>query len=151
MHSHYSRLEKWISARWASKSEFARQSDISPQQLSEYLKGNKRPGGEMLEKWASLGLNIHWYLTGIGEMDAPSHQSTEPIFIVRGDAVLAWDEVVEILRDKQIESDAGAAVIHHGPGTIDTVVEVIERKLDREDPERRTRKRGGEEEVIKKN
>lgn len=52
--SHYSRLEEWIAARWASKSEFARQSGISPQQLSEYLKGNKRPGGEILERWALL-------------------------------------------------------------------------------------------------
>jgi len=145
MHSHYSRLEKWISVRWASKSEFARQSGISPQQLSEYLKGNKRPGGEMLEKWATLGLNIHWYLTGLGEMDAPSHQITEPIFIVQGAASVAWNDVVEVLRDKQIKI---TPVTHLGPGTIDTVLDVIEKKLDQEDPERRTRKGGGEEEVA---
>lgn len=136
--SHYSRLEKWIGARWASKSEFARQSDISPQQLSEYLKGNKRPGGEMLERWASLGLNIHWYLTGSGDMDAPSHQATEPIFIVRGEAVLAWNDVVEILRDRQTQAyDKAVPVISLGPGTINTVLGVIERKLNAEDPERR--------------
>lgn len=50
------------------KSDFAKKLNITPQALQKYLKGERMPLPDLLEKLNSLGCNINWLLTGEGEM-----------------------------------------------------------------------------------
>lgn len=39
---------------------------MSPQQLNAYLSGIRTPSSDILRRWADLGMNINWLLTGRG-------------------------------------------------------------------------------------
>lgn len=51
-----------------SKQEFARAINISPSKLSIYMSGGYLPSSETLQRIAKIGVNVHWLLTGEGEM-----------------------------------------------------------------------------------
>jgi transcriptional regulator with XRE-family HTH domain len=47
---------------------------MTPQQLNDYLSGRRKPGADVLARWAELGLDLAWYLNGTGQMDAASRE-----------------------------------------------------------------------------
>lgn len=48
--------------------EFAKLIGVTPQKISAYTSGVNLPNGETLQKIARVGINVHWLLTGEGEM-----------------------------------------------------------------------------------
>lgn len=99
------RLGKWSDARFRSRSELARESGMTPQQLNDYLSGRRKPGADVLSRWAELGLDLAWYLNGTGQMDAASHEfvplniAVSPGSRVRSmeDPVATIDQIDELL------------------------------------------------------
>lgn len=65
-----SRLRAFIEAEYGKRKlgVFAEDAGITPSQLSEYLKDKYVPRDETLKRFADLGLNLHWLITGEGEM-----------------------------------------------------------------------------------
>ena len=63
------RLEDFIKAAKYKKKDFAAYLEIEPSHLSRHVGlDGTLPRQELLEKIAALGCNIHWLLTGDGEM-----------------------------------------------------------------------------------
>lgn len=64
------RLKLVIEKKFRGKNTlFSDAIGISPQHLQAYLTGRSSPGSEILEKIGKLGVNIHWLVTGEGEME----------------------------------------------------------------------------------
>lgn len=56
-------------------------------QLNDYTSGRRSPGPDIVERWARLGLNTNWWLTGDGDMEMPG---TRPgLSLSRGGSLLA--------------------------------------------------------------
>ncbi|MEX1011394.1 MAG: hypothetical protein WDZ29_04970 [Balneolaceae bacterium] len=51
-----------------NKSALARELEMKPQALAKYLKGQSMPGGHILIRLHDIGVNINWFLTGLGEL-----------------------------------------------------------------------------------
>jgi transcriptional regulator with XRE-family HTH domain len=64
-----SRLKAFAKARFKRLGTFAEAAGINPSQLSDYIADKYIPRGDVLTKFAELGLNVNWLLTGKGEMD----------------------------------------------------------------------------------
>lgn len=65
------RLEQFIAATGLKKSAIAAALGIQPSQLSRYLGADgQMPQREPLEQLAAMGCNLHWLITGEGEMMA---------------------------------------------------------------------------------
>lgn len=85
-----------------SQSEFARQIDTSPGFVSNVLRGQKKPGAEMLRAVVKqFGVSADWLLTGCGTMFGASTIDIELFKAVRLQVAIARSAVVE--------SDATAA------------------------------------------
>lgn len=65
------RLEHFAQSRYRTMVEFAKAVGMSKQQVSNYVNAVNGPGAKVLLRFASAGVNIHWLLTGDGDMDAP--------------------------------------------------------------------------------
>jgi len=64
------RLKLVIENKFKGKNTlFSEAIGISPQHLQAYLTGRSNPGSEKIEKIGKLGVNIHWLVTGEGEME----------------------------------------------------------------------------------
>ena len=81
------RLRRWIEATFQTPSEAARRSGMSPQQMNDYLTQRRNPGPDILARWAALGLDIGWYLTGVttrpiappGDADATTGETDDAV------------------------------------------------------------------------
>jgi transcriptional regulator with XRE-family HTH domain len=62
------RLTVFISDSYGQKQRFAEAIGVSASTISHYLAGSKEPSAEVLRKIAAAGCNVHWLLTGEGEM-----------------------------------------------------------------------------------
>lgn len=62
------RLQKVISGLNRSTKEVATEIGLTYQSLNNYLRGDREPNSEALEKISRLGVNLHWLLTGEGAM-----------------------------------------------------------------------------------
>lgn len=62
------RLKQFYKSIYKTQIEFAQKLSISPQALQKYLKGDRLPMPDTLNKISSLGCNIDWLITGEGEM-----------------------------------------------------------------------------------
>lgn len=51
-----------------NKSELARSLGMKPASFSKYIHGNRRPGAVVLEKLSRMGVNINWFLSGVGPL-----------------------------------------------------------------------------------
>lgn len=70
------RLKLLIEKKFKGKNIlFSEAIGISPQHLQAYLTGRSNPGSEILEKIGKLGVNIHWLVTGEGEMEFQTPES----------------------------------------------------------------------------
>lgn len=77
--------------------------------------------------------SLHWIIQGVGSREIEDQTSLLSEFVIsfRGHVVS-----LDLLREMMMQQPT-VRVEHRGPGTIDTVLGVIERKLNAEDPERR--------------
>ncbi|MDB5033218.1 MAG: hypothetical protein JWQ98_459 [Chlorobi bacterium] len=50
---------------------------MKPSNLQKYLCGDREPGASVLSRVANLGCNVHWLVTGDGEMYAASRAGEE--------------------------------------------------------------------------
>lgn len=92
------RLGRWSDARFRSRSELARESGMTPQQLNDYLSGRRKPGADVLARWAELGLDLAWYLNGTGQMDMASREFVPlNIAITPGTRVHPMDDPVAMI------------------------------------------------------
>lgn len=63
------RLERIADKLYKSnKSDFARAINKKPQNVYQYIRGDRTPGAEFLYQLTTIGVNINWVLTGKGEM-----------------------------------------------------------------------------------
>lgn len=74
-----SRLQMYAKARWETQRALAKAIDVRDSQMSDWIKDRMPPSTDSLDKLARAGLNVHWLLTGEGEMDAPEHGQRRPI------------------------------------------------------------------------
>lgn len=70
-----SRLKLWRKHLDLTRSEFAERTGIHPVQLRKYETDASIPGGEIMTKIASTGVNLHWLVTGEGEPALKQAQS----------------------------------------------------------------------------
>ncbi len=71
------RLKLFAKERFGTLQAFGVEVGMTSGQLSNYTTGRVQPGTEILERFAGAGLNVHWLLTGRGEMDAPTTEKKE--------------------------------------------------------------------------
>lgn len=62
------RLLKFCKYTSPTQAEFARKLNIKPQALQKYIKGQRLPMPDFLNRLYELGCNINWLLSGEGEM-----------------------------------------------------------------------------------
>lgn len=79
-----SRLKAFAKARYKRLGVFAEAAGINPSQLSDYVADKFVPRGDVLTKFAELGLNVNWLLTGEGEMFAASADDDAPADVLPG-------------------------------------------------------------------
>jgi transcriptional regulator with XRE-family HTH domain len=65
------RLKIYAKSRFGSMRAMAEVCGIDENTLSKYAKGARNPDFEQWEKLKKTGVNMHWLLTGEGEVDAP--------------------------------------------------------------------------------
>lgn len=117
------RLREFIEVRHGKKrgaqAAFAEAIGMSDSQVSDYVTGRREPGPVVLTKFASAGLNIHWLLTGEGEMEAnpPSAGAMEPVDMeglrraeIRAKVARTVEELVdELLKERERKDDRHSA------------------------------------------
>lgn len=81
------RLKKYIQRSGFSIKDFATKYDLNISTLSKNINDNKIPGGEVLTKLLSTGLNINWLLTGVGDMVLLKEECLATIPIPLADSV----------------------------------------------------------------
>lgn len=77
------RLRTWRDYLGLSQTGFADLSGVHDVQIKKYETNVSIPGGKVLEKFATTGLNVHWLLTGNGtmcseEIESPSFSKDLP-------------------------------------------------------------------------
>lgn len=56
--------------------KFSERSGINYRSVQNYMRGDREPNSEAYLKFAQLGININWLLTGEGEMFISTTEST---------------------------------------------------------------------------
>lgn len=91
-----------------NNSALARALDMKPQSFYQYTKGARTPGADILIRLSEINVNIHWLLTGKGEMLIENHnkngqpKATEPeipfeIKNLSGDAQHVYKQLMSIV------------------------------------------------------
>ena len=65
------RLRAWIKVTFGSQVRASEELGINRSQLSEYCTDATTPSIDVIDKFAEAGLNVHWWVTGIGAMEVP--------------------------------------------------------------------------------
>ena|SRR5699024_1311587 len=74
------RLERIADKLYKSnKSDFARAINKKPQNVYQYIRGDRTPGAEFLYQLTTIGVNVNWVLTGKGEMLEKDQKSSVPL------------------------------------------------------------------------
>ena len=71
------RLRAFAKASSGALSSMADALGIEPQQMQPYVSNKRFPKHDILEKLAAMGCNVHWLLTGQGEMYADNEAGRE--------------------------------------------------------------------------
>jgi hypothetical protein len=100
MNDSFSRLREFIRVCFKdSIPEFAKTVGIKYQQAERYCTDNPdrqtMPGGEVLMKFAQVGLNVHWLLTGEGAMFAANEAGTRLYRTLTGKDMPSTVDVLE--------------------------------------------------------
>lgn len=72
-------MKWWATKKFGSETNCAKASGMGTSQLNDYTSGRRSPGPDIVERWARLGLNTNWWLTGDGDMEMPG---TRPGLII---------------------------------------------------------------------
>jgi transcriptional regulator with XRE-family HTH domain len=67
----------WHGRTNGSITAFAEALGMQPSNLHKYLSGEREPGASVLARIAELGCNIHWLMSGDGEMYAENEAGAE--------------------------------------------------------------------------
>jgi len=67
----------WHGRQSGSITAFAEALGMQPSNLHKYLSGEREPGASVLARIAELGCNIHWLMSGDGEMYADNAAGNE--------------------------------------------------------------------------
>ena len=73
-----SRLREFAKSRFKTLTAFGEAVGLAPSRVSDYVNDRNSPNPEQLQRFAEVGLNIHWLLTGDGDMDAPKPTGMQP-------------------------------------------------------------------------
>lgn len=95
----HERLERWAKAKFGSQTNCAKASGLSTSQLNDYTTGRSNPGPDIVARWAKLGLNTNWWLTGDGDMDAPG--ARKALYISDGEIALTEDDIHDAIARKR--------------------------------------------------
>lgn len=79
-----------------NKAAMAKALEMSPQMLSNYIKRQITPGGEILARLAGLGVNVNWFLTGEGEMMVKIDNPGEEVTRLRAENQLLKKAVLSV-------------------------------------------------------
>ena len=66
------RIEQFAKACFGTAREFGEAIGMSSQQVSNYANNRTRPNADVMERFARVGMNLNWLLTGEGPMRAPT-------------------------------------------------------------------------------
>ncbi len=71
------RLKLFVTHNWDKQSDFIFDHRVNPSSLQKYMKGDIAPSSQFLTLLSNIGCNLHWLLTGEGEMynDTPAGQA----------------------------------------------------------------------------
>jgi len=87
------RLERIADKLYKSnKSDFARAINKNPQNVYQYIRGDRAPGAEFLYQLTTIGVNVNWVLTGKGEMLTKDQKSS-----VAFDSIVKEESVAKLL------------------------------------------------------
>ena len=92
-----------MNARDFSKSELARRAQVDPATIGRYITGERRPGGEELQRVAAvLGVSSDWIMmaTGLGPTDSVDdiHGGAEQVFRTYDLSELDVEQASEVAR-----------------------------------------------------
>lgn len=92
------RLRQWRKSIKMTQIEFAESVGINIGIIRKYEGGRSIPGGQSLIALSKTGVNLHWLLTGVGEMTAPGESIELRPFILR---LRALEEKMAMLDDER--------------------------------------------------
>lgn len=74
------RLRAFAKAKFGTLTAFGQACGLSSSEVTYYVKDQREPRAEMLQRWQGIGLSIDWYLSGRGRMLIPEEptRATEP-------------------------------------------------------------------------
>lgn len=64
------RIRLFARKKYNTSKKLAEAMDISPQQLQQYISGNREPGSKILLKLLQLGCDINWLLSGSDKIES---------------------------------------------------------------------------------
>ena len=64
------RIREFAKARFKTQSKFATEVGMAEQAISNLINGRQLPSTETLQRFAAVGMNVNWLLTGDGPMSA---------------------------------------------------------------------------------
>lgn len=73
------RLKLYARSRWKTQARLAAALGLKDSQVSDWINDRFPPGTDNLVRLAGVGLNVHWLLTGDGDMDAPRVGDQRPV------------------------------------------------------------------------
>lgn len=82
---------------------------MSTSQLNDYTSGRSNPGPDIVARWAKLGLNVNWWLTGDGSMDMPG--SRPGLIISDGEIALTEEDIHEAIARKKATTQRSQEVL----------------------------------------
>src|ERR1700749_971091 len=91
------RLRQWAKIEFGSLDACAEAVGMNYNQLNKYLNGFSKPSLDQLEKFAEVGLNIHWALTGRGSMVWTEELAEAGVLVDENRALRT--QIAEIARD----------------------------------------------------
>jgi phage repressor protein C with HTH and peptisase S24 domain len=89
-----------------SQQQFALQLGTTQRNISKYETGLTGVPDEIKEKLADIGINLHWFVTGFGEMFISSKNEASPFRVVRPNDVKDSDFVIPFI-DQKVSAGAG--------------------------------------------
>jgi transcriptional regulator with XRE-family HTH domain len=131
----------WHGRTSGSITAFAEALGMQPSNLHKYLSGEREPGASVLARIAELGCNIHWLMSGDGEMYADNEAGNE----LRRNAGKPADGEGETLPTYpalfdgrqaatreivQLKKELAAAAAEDRPGLLERLTELLETKME---------------------
>ena len=131
----------WHARTNGSITAFAEGLGMQPLNLHKYLSGEREPGASVLARIAELGCNIHWLMSGDGEMYAENEAGNElrrkaggPV-IGEGESMPTYpvlhDGIQAVTREiAQTKRELASATPESRPELLEKLAELLETKVE---------------------